>query len=230
MAARPEIVPLTRFLNQTFGTELEEEILPFPAPFRLQFFVPGRPKAKSRGTAMVSKNGKPYTMPDPKQTDKETYIRSCFLETVYRYFLGYAQYLPVCTGWSWAEVYSLMPPPDYYYPGMPHTGPPDYDNLSKLAIDALSGRAAGRPPMAFRDDSMMAGCYPDWKAYWNPEMKNTEGYPESPGSLVVIHFELTPRNPKYAPPGQLVCPLCGKDEFVDLRGSRLHQNRCRVKA
>lgn len=225
--ARPDIIPLSRMLNHAFGTELVEEIVPFTQPFLISFFVPGRPKAKSRGTAMVSKSGKPYTMPDPKQTEKESYVRECFLEAVYRRFSTFAQFLPACSGWSWGEVYSLMPPPEYYYPGLPHTGPPDYDNLSKLAIDALSGRAAGRPPMAFRDDSMMAGCYPDWKAYWNPELRNTEGYPESPGTLVVIHFELTPRDPKYAPPGQLVCPYCGQDEFVDLRGSRLHQSRCR---
>jgi hypothetical protein len=213
-------------LNQTFGEELQEEIVPFTQPFSVQFYVPGRPKAKARGTAMVSKSGKPYTMPDPKQGEKETYIRSCFLGAIHSRFLHLAQYLPVCSGWSWAEVYSLMPPPERWYPGLPHTGVPDYDNLSKLAIDALSGRAAGRPPMAFRDDSMMAGCYPDWKAYWNPELRNTEGYPESPGTLVVVHFELTPRNPKYQPAGTMVCPHCGDDKFTAQGGYKLHVARC----
>ena len=225
--ARPEVIPLTRMLNHAYGTGLVEEIVEFTHPFSVDFFVPGRPKAKARGVAMVSKKtGRAFTMPDPKQEEKESYIRSCFLEAVYRRFSTFAQFLPACTGWSWGEVYSLMPPPDRWYPGLPHTGPPDYDNLSKLAVDALSGRAAGRPPMAFRDDSMMAGCYPDWKAYWNPELKNTEGYPESPGALIVVHFELVPRDPKYLPAGQAVCPFCGSDEFVDMGGCKRHQNKC----
>lgn len=223
---RPDVIPLTRMLNHTFGTELAEEIIPFPYPFAIDFFVPGRPKAKARPVAMVSKSGKPYSMSPLDQESKENYIRECFLGAVHQRFLNFAQYLPVCTGWSWAEIYSLMPPPAHWYLGLPHTGAPDYDNLSKLAVDALSGRAAGRPPMAFRDDSMMAGCSPDWKAYWNPELRNTEGYPESPGTLAVIHFELTPRNPRYLPAGVAVCPHCGIDTFVNQGGYKMHVTKC----
>lgn len=222
MAARPQVIPATRLLNQLYGETLEEEILPFPQPFSLQFFVPGRPRAKARGISMVSKGGKPYTFSPPDQAKKEIYVRDCFLEAVYRQFLPWAKYLPACSGYSWMEIYSLMPPGDAWYSGLPHTAPPDNDNLIKLIKDALSGRAAGRPPLAFKDDAMVAGCHPAWKAYWNPELRNTEGYPESPGTLVVVHFELTPRNPKYMPTGQSVCPFCGKDEFVDPRSFKMH--------
>lgn len=127
----------------------------------------------------------------------------------------------------WFEVYSLMPPPADWYPGLPHTGPPDGDNLYKLVKDALSGRASGRPPLAFRDDSMSAGAFPQWKCYWDETLRDTPGYPPCPGTHVAIHYEITPRNPELLPEGTAVCKLCGSDKFKTLAGLAIHERRCK---
>lgn len=127
----------------------------------------------------------------------------------------------------WLEVYSLMPPPNDWYPGKPHTGPPDGDNLYKLIKDALSGRASGRPPLAFKDDSMSAGAWPQWKCYWDERYRDTAGYPPCPGTHIVIHYEVTARNPELLPEGVARCSICGRDDFKSLSGLAIHERKCK---
>src|ERR1017187_10145337 len=124
MASRPSIVPLTRLINHKFGLELSEQITPLPGRMSVDFFSPGRPRAKDRGVPKVTASGKAYTMVSSETTQKEIYIRECFLEAMHNHYLDRAQFLPILEGWAHLEIYSFMPPPNRWYPGLAHTGPP----------------------------------------------------------------------------------------------------------
>lgn len=230
MAKRPPLLPLLTHLARLDG-DMETHYpppVPYSEPFVIEFFAPGRPRAKDRGTPRPCAGGKgAYIFTSQEVQDKEKYVREEFLRHVHAYYRNFAQFLPITEGWCWFEVYSLMPPPANWYPGLPHTGPPDGDNLYKLIKDALSGRASGRPPLAFRDDSMSAGAFPQWKSYWDERFRDTPGYPPCPGTHVAIHYEVTPRNPELLPEGVAVCKMCGSDKFRTLAGLAIHERSCK---
>jgi Holliday junction resolvase RusA-like endonuclease len=199
----------------------------FAEPFSVEFFYAGRPKAKDRGTPRAGKNGGAYIFTSPEVKQKEDFIREEFLQTMELVYPHYTKYLPIISGYCYLEVYFLLPPPDKgYWPGKPHVGAPDVDNLLKLVKDALSGRASGRPPLAFKDDSMNAGVCPAWKGYWNPALLDKPGYPTSPGTHVVIHYLPMPRNPELLPSGEALCYNCGRDDFISQHALKLRQRKC----
>lgn len=230
MAKRAELIPLLTHLARLDGDMASQFPPPevYQSPFSVEFFVPGRPKAKDRGTPRPCAGGKgAYIFTSPEVAEKEKYVREEFLRTVQAYYRGCARFLPIIQGWCWMEVYSLMPPSNDWYPGKPHTGPPDGDNLYKLVKDALSGRASGRPPLAFKDDSMSAGAWPQWKCYWDERYRDTVGYPPCPGTHVVIHYEVTARDPALLPEGIARCSICGRDDFRSLSGLAVHERKCK---
>ena len=225
---RAELVPLLQILAARDG-DLDARFPPpqtFAHPFDVEFFVPGTPKAKGRAIPGVSKSGKAFARTDPATQLREDYVREEFLRHVSAYYRHLAPYLPITAGAAWVEIYSLMPPTATTWAGKHHTSPPDGDNLYKLVKDALSGRAAGRPPLAFSDDCRVLGAYPQWKSYWEPERMYEDGYPTSPGTHVAIHFLPAQRDPKHLPAGAAVCPHCGRDDFPSLTSHKYHVMRC----
>jgi len=227
--ARAALVPLAELIDRKMGIMDTSYPMPVPytEPFEISFFVAGRPKAKDRGTPMTNKAGKSFIFTSKEVKEKEAYVREEFMANVHLRYPEFKQFLPITGGWTWMEIYFLLPPPEkLWYPGKPHVGAPDTDNLFKLVKDALSGRASGKPPLAFKDDSMNAGASPVWKLYWDPTRIDEDGYPGSPGTLVVIHFEVTPRDPSLLPPGKAICYTCGRDDFVSERALTAHERKC----
>lgn len=190
-----------------------------------EFFVPGDPKSKARARAGLSKGGKVFMRDDPRNGPRESYIRECCAAALE--VSSVKDYFPISAsgGYITSEVYALFNPPNHWFPGLPMTRKPDFDNLGKLVWDALSGRHTGRPPMVAQDDQIISDCRVQ-KMYWDPRPDLHPNYPKEPGTLVVVRAFPIPRHPSLAPPGVLVCPTCGNDEFKTPSGLTAHTRRC----
>lgn len=194
---------------------------------RITFWVPGKPKPKARARASATKNGKVWMRDDERNPLREGYIRDCFQDWLEEH-PEEAEYLPLDAkgGIIIGTIWALYPPPEHWHPGMVYyLNSPDHDNLSKLVWDALAGRGSGRPSLLCHDDKIVADarCV---KLYWNPTAVGIPGYPQEPGTLVDFQILPVPRDPGLLPPGEAVCPRCGKDEFKDHRGWKAHVTRC----
>jgi hypothetical protein len=224
---RAELQPLQQIINQELYQDDTQCPPPSPvcSPFAVDMWIPGRPKAKARASPGMNKSGIPYLRTKPEEREAVEGIRNIFLDTMDTLYPDRVQHLPLLKGLGTVKVtvWALMPAPQDWFPQQPHEGPPDYDNITKLIWDAVGGRANKKPPLAFKDDSMVQGVGEGFKCYWDHRHQDTPSYPPTPGTYVVLNYAPYPRNPAWL---DHVCKGCGRSDFTSRGGIVTHTKKC----